>query len=65
MTNLKAIAIATGFEETATSDELVDACQYLIDSGLAWRVQGWYRETATLLIAEGVCTNYKGALHEC
>lgn len=37
------------FEETA-------AWQYLIDTGLAWRLQGMFGRTAKRLIDDGICT---------
>jgi len=43
------IVSADEFEETA-------AWQYLIDTGLVWRLQGWYGRTAKRLIDDGYCT---------
>ena len=34
----------------------VQAWQYLIDSGHAWTLQGWYGRTAVSLIDDGICT---------
>lgn len=42
-----------GYDET----ELLDAWQYLIDTGLAWSLQGWYGRTAAALIDEGLCNS--------
>jgi hypothetical protein len=36
-------------------DEVVDLFQELINSGLAWRLQGCYGRTAARLIEEGYC----------
>ena len=36
-------------------DANVLAWQYLIDTGHAWRLQGWYGRTAKGLIEEGIC----------
>ena len=33
----------------------VQAWQYLIDSGHAWTLQGWYGRNAHALIQEGIC----------
>ena len=40
----------------ADIEEETAAWQYLIDTGLAWRLQGWYGRTAKRLIDEGYCT---------
>ena len=33
----------------------IQAWQYLIDSGHAWTLQGWYGRNAHALIQDGVC----------
>jgi len=40
----------------ADHEEEIEAWQYLIDTGRAWELQGWYGRTAKRLIDEGVCT---------
>ena len=55
MTDYRAIAIAEGFEEADTVQEIVAAWQHLIDTGLAWKLQGFFGRTAQRLINEGVC----------
>jgi hypothetical protein len=39
-----------------TEEEVVDFFQELVDSGLAWRLQGSYGRTATVLIESGFVT---------
>ena len=53
MDNYTAVMIAEGAEE-ATEEEQVAAWQYLVDTGLAWKLQGWYGRTARALIAAGI-----------
>jgi hypothetical protein len=48
-----AIAIIEGIED-ASIDEQIQAWQSLVDSGLAWKLQGWYGRTATQLIEQGL-----------
>lgn len=51
-----AMACAEGFceGEEATHEEQTEAWQYLVDSGLAWTLQGWYGRTAQQLIQSGI-----------
>lgn len=50
-----AINIVEGAAE-ATQAEEVEAWQYLINTGVCWELQGWYRRTASRLIEEGICS---------
>ena len=59
MSDFRAIAIAEGFEEPDTVQEIVTAWQHLIDTGLAWRLQGYFGRTAQRLINEGICRRAK------
>lgn len=54
MNDFDAVMIAEGVEE-ASYDRQVEAWQYLIDSGLCWKLQGFFGRTAQKLINEGIC----------
>lgn len=47
-----AIGIAEGFIE-ADTQEYIAAWQHLVDTGLAWQLQGWFGRTAAGLIHAG------------
>lgn len=47
-----AVGMAEGFIE-ATPEEENQAWQYLVDSGLAWTLQGWFGRQATVMIESG------------
>jgi hypothetical protein len=56
MDTLTAIEIIEGITDVDNEDIEAQAWQTLIDSGLAWQLQGWYGRTANRLIEIGVCT---------
>lgn len=55
MNDYDATMIAEGIDE-ASHDEYVAAWQHLIDTGLAWRLQGWFGRTAIGFISNGICS---------
>lgn len=56
LTMYEACAIVEGFDGVEHSQEkVIGAWQYLIDTGLAWQLQGWYGRTAEDLIINGLC----------
>jgi hypothetical protein len=55
MDTFLAINIIEGIEEVEGEQEVIDAWQYLIDTGIVWNLQGYYGRTARALIDEGIC----------
>jgi len=55
MDNYTACGIAEGFIEAGSEEEVLEAWQWLIDTGLCWSLQGWFGRTATDLINNGLC----------
>jgi len=55
MNNFNAVGIAEGFIECEDEDTLTKAWQHLIDTGLAWTLQGWFGRRANDLIEAGIC----------
>ena len=49
-----AVGIAEGWIEAKNEKQVVDAWQYLHDTGLAYDLQGWFGRTARDLINEGI-----------
>jgi len=55
MTNFEAVGICEGFIECEDQDKQIEAWQHLIDTGMAWSLQGWFGRTASDLIEQGIC----------
>lgn len=49
-----ATGIAEGFIDADSTEQVIEAWQYLHDTGLAYQLQGWFGRTAHDLIAQGV-----------
>lgn len=56
MDSYTAVGIAEGFIGAKTEEQELQAWQYLVDTGLAWRLQGWFGRTANRLIEQGLIT---------
>jgi hypothetical protein len=54
MDNYKAVGLAEGFIEADSEEQVLAAWQHLVDTGLAWQLQGWFGRTAQQLINQGV-----------
>ena len=54
-----AVGYAEGFEEAPNEEAVIEAWQYLVDTGLAWSFQEWFGRTATMLIEQGVISSRK------
>jgi hypothetical protein len=54
MDNFTAIGIAEGFIEANSESEALQAWQHLVNTGLAWTLQGWFGRTAQALIEQGL-----------
>lgn len=57
MTPYEAVMIAEGIanHEDITEERYIEAWQLLIDTGLAWQLQGSFGRQAQSLIETGVC----------
>ena len=49
-----AVGIAEGFIDWDSEDDKIKAWQHLVDTGLAWSLQGWFGRTANQLIEQGL-----------
>ena len=49
-----AVGLAEGFEEPESEEQVIAAWQYLVDTGVAWQLQGRFGRTAHDLIQNGI-----------
>jgi len=56
MDNFLAVGLCEGFVEAESEEQVVEAWQHLHDSGMAYKLQGWFGRTARDLIAQGIIT---------
>jgi hypothetical protein len=62
LSGYEAVAMAEGFSsERVTKQKVLAAWQYLVDSGLAWRLQGFFGREAKYLLNEGIIKPAKGS----
>tara|TARA_R110000824_G_scaffold205775_3_gene390673 strand:+ start:522 stop:734 length:213 start_codon:yes stop_codon:yes gene_type:complete len=55
MTTYEAVEIVEGYSDSSSEEQTIEAWQFLINSGVCWKLQGWYGRTAEQLIYAGVC----------
>jgi len=56
MSTFDAVMIAEGVQNAESKEQYLEAWQMLIDTGMAYQLQGWFGRTANQLIEEGHCT---------
>ena len=52
----EAVDICEGETEPENEEQYIEAWQFLIDTGYAWSLQGWFGRRAADLIEAGHCT---------
>ena len=55
MDSYTAVGIAEGFVECDDRERIIEAWQYIIDTGLTHTLQGWFGRQARRLIEDGIC----------
>ena len=53
MNQFDAVMIAEGAQEAESVEQVQEAWQLLVDTGMAWQLQGWFGRTAMAMIERG------------
>ena len=53
ITDYQAVGLAEGFVE-GTEEQVIEAWQHLHDTGLAYKLQGWFGRNCRALIEDGI-----------
>lgn len=54
LTLYDACGFAEGWLETKSKKQVLASWQYLIDTGVVWKLQGWFGKQASHLIESGI-----------
>jgi hypothetical protein len=54
MNPMRALALVEGLEEADDDEEMIAAWQFLVDTGMAWKLPGRFGRTAAQMIEEGI-----------
>ena len=54
MNDFEATGLAEGFIAAESEEQVIDAWQHLHDTGLAYKLQGWFGRTAQELLKRGI-----------
>ena len=54
MDQFSAVMIAEGAQEAESEEQVIEAWQHLVDTGLAWRLQGFFGRQAKAMIEAGI-----------
>jgi hypothetical protein len=54
MDSFTAVGLVEGFIEAESEEQVIQAWQYLHDSGLAYSLQGFFGRTAQALLEQGI-----------
>lgn len=55
MDQFTAVGIAEGWIDSESEEETIEAWQFLIDTKVAFRLQGWFARVAMEMIRDGIC----------
>lgn len=51
-----AVMLVEGAQEPETEEQSIEAWQFLINTGIAWQLQGWVGRGAMHMLELGLCT---------